>query len=136
MLMGTVLTLALVSAGPPLPAVAAKPQPEAAAKRIAWRPFEAAAFETARKEKKLVLLSMPAPWGHWDHIMDESTFIDPKVVELVTTRFVPVRVDPLLRPDLFLRYGMGAWPTTAFLLPSAQPFYFADASRNVVRAGG
>jgi hypothetical protein len=131
---GAVLTILLAATAAPIPATGAEGAP--AARAIAWRAFEAESFELARKERRLVLLSMPAPWGHWDRIMAETTFNDPRVVELIEKSFVPVRVDPLLRPDLFLRYGMGGWPTTAFLLPSAQPFYFPDAQRRIVRSGG
>ena len=102
---------------------------------IEWRPFDKAAIEAAGKDGKPILMSIVAPWGHWDRVMDEVTWSDPGVAALVKEKFIPVRVDALLRPDLFARYGMGGWPTTTMLLPSGQPFYFPDASGKTLRAG-
>ena len=108
----------------------------AAAPGIAWRAFDKKAFDEAKQKGQLVLLSIQAPWGHWERIMSEITFADPAVAALVSERFIPIKVDPLLRPDIFARYGMGGWPTTAFLLPSGQPLYFPDAARKLIKAGG
>ncbi|MBM4416262.1 MAG: thioredoxin domain-containing protein [Chloroflexi bacterium] len=47
--------------------------------------------------------------------MDETTYSDPRVIALITSRFIPVRVDNDTRPDINARYNMGGWPTTAFL---------------------
>ncbi|HKY32768.1 MAG TPA: DUF255 domain-containing protein [Candidatus Polarisedimenticolia bacterium] len=103
---------------------------------IAWKEFGAPAFEQARKEGKLVILSIQAPWGHWDRVMNETSYADPRIARLVNDRFIAIKADPLVRPDLYARYGMGGWPTTAFLLPSGHPFFFPDASHKVVKAGG
>ena len=62
-----------------------------------------------------MLLSISAVWCHWCHVMDESTYSDPAVVELLTNHFVCVRVDADERPDINARYNAGGWPTTAFL---------------------
>ena len=47
--------------------------------------------------------------------MDRTTYADAQVADLVTERFVPVRVDADRRPDISSRYTLGGWPTTAFL---------------------
>lgn len=47
--------------------------------------------------------------------MDETSYSDPEVIETISRRFVPVRVDNDERPDINARYNMGGWPTTAFL---------------------
>ena len=49
--------------------------------------------------------------------MDRTTYADPSIATLINRRFVPVRVDVDQRPDISERYGLGGWPTTAFLTP-------------------
>ncbi len=103
---------------------------------IDWQPFDTSTFEAARKQNKLVMLSILAPWGHWDRIMSEITFRDPAVVSLVNDRFIPVKIDAEERPDIDMRYGMGGWPSTSFILPTGQPIYLPDDSGKIIRAGG
>jgi uncharacterized protein len=75
----------------------------------AWSP---AAFSRARQEKRFVLLDLGAVWCHWCHVMEETTYRDPKVVALLESRFVAVRVDQDARPDLSNRYEDYGWPAT------------------------
>ncbi|MGH2930614.1 MAG: DUF255 domain-containing protein, partial [Solirubrobacteraceae bacterium] len=90
------------------------PRPNRAAE-IGWRPWSEDAFAEARATDRPILLSISAVWCHWCHVMDETTYSDPAVIELLRERYVPVRVDNDLRPDINQRYNMGGWPTTAFL---------------------
>jgi uncharacterized protein YyaL (SSP411 family) len=85
------------------------------AHEIPWLEWGPEVFERARAEDKPVLLGLSAVWCHWCHVMDETTYSDPRVIALVSSRFVPVRVDNDTRPDVNARYNMGGWPTTAFL---------------------
>jgi uncharacterized protein YyaL (SSP411 family) len=59
-----------------------------------------------------VLLDLEAVWCHWCHVMDEVTYNDPKVVELIKARYIPVRVDQDSRPDISRRYENYGWPAT------------------------
>ena len=87
------------------------------AQRIDWRPWGRAAFDRAQADDQPVLLSIAAPWCHWCHVMDETTYSDPDVQTLIGRSFVAVRADNDHRPDLNARYNVGGWPTTAFLTP-------------------
>jgi uncharacterized protein len=90
------------------------PRPNRAAE-IRWRDWDSAAFDEATAQGKPVLLAISAVWCHWCHVMDETTYSDPGVIELVNERFVPIRVDNDQRPDVNTRYNMGGWPTTVVL---------------------
>jgi hypothetical protein len=90
------------------------------AHEIAWLPWEAQTFARAQAEDRPILLSISAVWCHWCHVMDETTYSDPGVIETINRRFVPVRVDNDKRPDINARYNMGGWPTTAFLTPDGR----------------
>jgi uncharacterized protein YyaL (SSP411 family) len=84
---------------------------------VAWLPWGAAAFSRARDEHKPVLLSMTATWCGSCREMERTTYGDPSIATLINRRFVPIRVDVDQRPDIGERYGLGGWPTTAFLTP-------------------
>jgi len=90
------------------------PRPNRAAE-IRWRQWSPEAFEQAQREAKPVLLAISAVWCHWCHVMDETSYSDPGVIELINDRFVPIRVDNDQRPDINARYNLGGWPTTAIL---------------------
>ena len=79
---------------------------------ISWQDWSDAAFRTARAQKRLVLLDLGAVWCHWCHVMEETTYRDPKVVELLGKHFVAIRVDQDARPDLSNRYEDYGWPAT------------------------
>src|SRR6058998_1049925 len=93
------------------------PRPNRASE-INWRPWSKEAFDEARTVGRPILLSISAVWCHWCHVMDETTYSHPSVIEIINRDYVPVRVDNDVRPDINQRYNMGGWPTTAFLTPS------------------
>ncbi|MEX2246674.1 MAG: DUF255 domain-containing protein [Dehalococcoidia bacterium] len=95
------------------------PRPNRAAE-IAWREWSPGAFDAARRDDKPILLGISAVWCHWCHVMDETSYSDPAVIQLINDRFVAVRVDNDQRPDINARYNMGGWPTTAFLTPEGE----------------
>lgn len=84
---------------------------------IRWREWGQEAFDQAAEEGKPLLLDISAVWCHWCHVMDETTYSDPVVIDKLNRGFIPVRVDNDRRPDVNSRYNMGGWPTTAFLTP-------------------
>jgi hypothetical protein len=84
---------------------------------IAWQAWTKDLFQTAQKENRMVLLDLEAVWCHWCHVMADTTYKDPKVVELIQSRFIPVRVDQDAHPDLSLRYEEWGWPATIVFLP-------------------
>lgn len=90
-------------------APAAEPKPAA---RIDWQPWSEKIFERAEAGHKLVLLDLGAGWCHWCHVMDEITYADPKVIELIRAKYLAVRVDQDSRPDLAARYEDYGWPAT------------------------
>ncbi|PSR22063.1 MAG: thioredoxin domain-containing protein [Sulfobacillus acidophilus] len=90
------------------------------AHEIQWRAWGAEAFEEAKEHNKPILLSISAVWCHWCHVMDETTYSDPRIIQRINDSLLPVRVDNDLRPDINTRYNMGGWPTTAILTPAGE----------------
>ncbi len=93
------------------------PRPNRASE-IGWRPWSEAAFDEAKRLDRPILLSISAVWCHWCHVMDETTYSNTGVIDLIKQEYVPIRVDNDVRPDINQRYNMGGWPTTAFLTSS------------------
>jgi uncharacterized protein len=83
-----------------------------AGSKIDWQPWSDSVFERAARENRFVLLDLEAVWCHWCHVMDEVTYSDPKIVELIKSRYIPVRVDQDARPDISRRYENYGWPAT------------------------
>ena len=67
---------------------------------IAWVGWTDEAWAKAKAEKRLVLLDLEAVWCHWCHVMDKTTYIDPKVAGILEKRYVAVKVDQDARPDI------------------------------------
>jgi uncharacterized protein YyaL (SSP411 family) len=93
------------------------PRPNRAAE-INWHPWSESAFEEAKQAGRPILLSISAVWCHWCHVMDETTYSHPGIIDLINREFLPIRVDNDVRPDINQRYNMGGWPSTAFLTSS------------------
>src|SRR5512142_1702064 len=90
------------------------------ANEIHWHEWTPDSFEKAKREDRPILLGISAVWCHWCHVMDETTYSDPEVIQLVNERYIPIRVDNDERPDVNRRYNLGGWPTTAFLTPDGE----------------
>ena len=90
------------------------------AHEIAWRAWGDEPFAEARAAGKPVLLAISAVWCHWCHVMDETSYSDPRVIAAIADGFVAVRVDNDRRPDVNRRYNMGGWPTIAFLTAAGE----------------
>jgi len=95
------------------------PRPNRAAE-INWHDWNNEAFDRAEKENKLILLAISGVWCHWCHVMDETSYSDPRIIALINREFVAIRVDTDRRPDINQRYNLGGWPTTAILNPDGE----------------
>ncbi|PZE16514.1 thioredoxin domain-containing protein [Putridiphycobacter roseus] len=98
---------------------------------VNWYPWGDAAFEKAKKEDKLVLISIGYSSCHWCHVMEHESFEDSAVAALMNERFVCVKVDREERPDVDQIYmnavqimtGSGGWPLNCFALADGRPVY-------------
>lgn len=79
---------------------------------IAWQAWSKDVFQKAQAENKMVFLDLEAVWCHWCHVMDQTTYREPKVAELLGTGFIAVRADQDANPELSHRYEDYGWPAT------------------------
>jgi uncharacterized protein len=85
---------------------------DAPSAKLNWLPWSNDVFSQAKREHRFVLLDLEAVWCHWCHVMDVTTYRDPKVIALLEKNYVTVRVDQDSRPDLSNRYEDYGWPAT------------------------
>jgi uncharacterized protein len=85
---------------------------DVSAHEIEWQPWSDSVFAKAKQEGRFVLLDLGTGWCHWCHVMEELTYRDPAVIELIQKRYIAVRVDADSRPDLSNRYEDYGWPAT------------------------
>jgi uncharacterized protein len=87
------------------------------AEAIKWSGWGDEVFSRAKAEQRFVILDLEAVWCHWCHVMEKTTYVDPQVVELMDSKYVPVKVDQDANPDLSSRYGDWGWPATIIFGP-------------------
>ncbi|MBY0512389.1 MAG: DUF255 domain-containing protein [Gemmataceae bacterium] len=98
---------------------------------VDWHPWGTEAFDRARKEGKLVFLSIGYSSCHWCHVMERESFSNPEVAKLLNAHFVCIKVDREERPDVDDVYmtalnvagESGGWPLTMFLTPDGKPIF-------------
>lgn len=96
---------------------------------VDWFPWGTEAFEKAKKENKLVFLSIGYSSCHWCHVMERESFEDKDVADYLNKHFVCIKVDREERPDIDEIYmtalqvmdGRGGWPLSMFLTPEGKP---------------
>lgn len=98
---------------------------------VDWHPWGDEAFEKARKEDKMVFLSIGYSTCHWCHVMEHESFEDADVAQLMNDNFVCIKVDREERPDVDALYmsvtqamtGSGGWPMTVVMTAEKKPFF-------------
>lgn len=98
---------------------------------VNWLPWGDEAWNLAKTENKLVLISIGYSSCHWCHVMEHETFEDTAAAKLMNDHFVCIKVDREERPDIDHVYmsavqlmtGQGGWPLNCICLPSGKPIY-------------
>ncbi len=98
---------------------------------VDWYPWGPEAFEKAKNENKLVLVSIGYSACHWCHVMEKESFEDDEVAEIMNEKYVCIKVDREEHPEVDMLYmdainvltGRGGWPLNCFTLPNGKPIY-------------
>lgn len=98
---------------------------------VDWFPWGEEAFEKAKRENKLVFLSIGYSTCYWCHVMEKECFEQADVGAALNASYVSVKVDREEHPDVDEIYmdaimamnGQGGWPMSVFLTPDRKPFY-------------
>ncbi len=98
---------------------------------VDWYPWGDEALEKAKKEDKLLLISVGYAACHWCHVMEHESFEDTTVAKVMNENFVSIKIDREERPDIDQIYmdachlvnQRGGWPLNAIALPDGRPIY-------------
>ena len=98
---------------------------------VNWQAWNDDAWAQAKKEDKLVIVSVGYSACHWCHVMEHESFEDEIVARIMNDHFVSIKVDREERPDVDQIYmdacqlisGQGGWPLNAITLPDGRPLY-------------
>ena len=98
---------------------------------VHWQNWSDEVLEHAQRENKLLLISIGYSSCHWCHVMEEESFEDEQVAQLMNDRYVSIKIDREERPDLDARYmnavqlmtGQGGWPLNFVALPDGTPVW-------------
>ena len=98
---------------------------------VDWMPWSADALKKASEEEKLIVISVGYSSCHWCHVMEEETFSNNEVAEVMNNDFISIKVDREERPDidelymksLVLMTGSGGWPMNIIALPDGSPIW-------------
>lgn len=96
---------------------------------VDWLPWGEEAFAKAKREDKLVFLSIGYSTCHWCHVMERESFENEAIAAVMNRHFVNIKVDREERPDIDATYmafvqatsGQGGWPLSVWLTPDALP---------------
>ena len=98
---------------------------------VDWMPWGDEAFQKAKKENKLVIISIGYSACHWCHVMERESFEDSVAAEQMNAQYVCIKIDREERPDVDQVYmtavqlmtQSGGWPLNVIALPDGRPVW-------------
>ena len=102
---------------------------------VNWYPWGKEAFEKAKKEHKLIFLSIGYSTCHWCHVMEEESFTNEEVAKLLNDDFISIKVDREQYPQIDKKYQKiyrdvygkrGGWPLSVFMTAQKEIFFIGS----------
>ena len=96
---------------------------------VAWQEWNAETVALARKEGKLLFVSIGYFSCHWCHVMQRESYKNPEIAKLLNAHFIPVKVDREINGALDAELqafveatrGQAGWPLNIFITPEGYP---------------
>ncbi|WP_126457013.1 thioredoxin domain-containing protein [Sulfuriflexus mobilis] len=96
---------------------------------VHWQEWNEQAVAAARKENKLLFVSIGYFACHWCHVMQRESYQDAAIATKLNRDFIPIKVDRELNPALDSRLiefvertrGYSGWPLNVFITPQGHP---------------
>ncbi|MEM3246727.1 MAG: DUF255 domain-containing protein, partial [Thermoplasmatales archaeon] len=97
---------------------------------VAWNIWSEELFKVAKEKDKPIFITIGYSTCHWCHVMQEESFRDRDIANILNTEYIPVVVDREERPDVDSFYmnvsqlmnGNGGWPLNVIAMPDGRPF--------------
>lgn len=98
---------------------------------VDWRPWSEETLAEAQERGLPIFLSVGYATCHWCHVMEEESFDNEDVAQLLNTHFIAIKIDREQHPDLDhlyitatqLQQGRSGWPNSVWLMPDGRPFH-------------
>ncbi len=98
---------------------------------VNWVAWSEVAFEQAKQQNKLVILSIGYSACHWCHVMEHESFENEAVAQLMNQHFICIKIDREEHPHIDSLYmsavqlmnKQGGWPLNCITLPDGRPIY-------------
>lgn len=98
---------------------------------VEWRTWGPEALAEARRQNRLLLVSVGYYACHWCHVIQRESYRDAEVARLLNGQFVPVKVDKELNAALDAALqgfsertrGRAGWPLNVFVTPAGYPLF-------------
>ena len=98
---------------------------------VHWKAWNANSLALAKKENKLIIISIGYSACHWCHVMEHESFEDNEVASTMNAHFISIKIDREERPDIDAVYmkavqimtGQGGWPMNVVTLPDGRPIW-------------
>jgi uncharacterized protein len=96
---------------------------------VAWQEWSPETVKRARREGKLLYVSVGYFSCHWCHVMQRESYSNPGIAKVLNDHFIPVKVDRELASGLDAALqgfsertrGIAGWPLNAFVTPEGYP---------------
>ncbi len=98
---------------------------------VYWYPWGREALKMAKDSNKLLVISIGYAACHWCHVMEQESFSNSEVADVMNANFISIKIDREERPDLdqlfmdvaHLTTGKGGWPLNIIALPDGRPVF-------------
>jgi len=98
---------------------------------VNWYAWNEEALALAKKENKLMLISIGYAACHWCHVMERESFENDSIAKIMNENFINIKIDREERPDIDQIYmtavqlmtQRGGWPLNCVTLPDGRPFW-------------
>ncbi len=98
---------------------------------VDWYAWNDETLAKAKRDNKLLIISIGYASCHWCHVMERESFMDEEIAKIMNEHFINIKVDREERPDvdqiymnaLQLLTGSGGWPLNAFATSEGKPFF-------------
>ena len=98
---------------------------------VDWHPWNQETLDLAKKEDKLILISIGYSACHWCHVMEHESFESEEDAQIMNDKFINIKIDREERPDIDQVYmnavqlmsQRGGWPLNCVALPNGKPVW-------------
>ncbi|MEZ4793553.1 MAG: thioredoxin domain-containing protein [Gelidibacter sp.] len=98
---------------------------------VNWFAWNDESLSLAKKQNKLIIISVGYAACHWCHVMEHESFENVEVAQVMNRDYISIKVDREERPDIDQVYmnavqlmtGAGGWPMNVVALPDGRPVW-------------